>query len=62
MTRDPYKYYFFKCGRERLKNNLYTLSDRIRGTVAGHGSERRKRVCEDKKIFGRKRFREVTER
>ena len=42
-----------------MKNYLDTLSDRIRGTVARHGSERRKRVCEDKKIFGRNRFREV---
>ena len=42
-----------------MKNNLNTLRDRIRGTVASHGSERRKRACEDKKIFGTKRFREV---
>ena len=40
MARDPYKYYFFKCGRERMKNNLDALSERIRGVVTKNGSER----------------------
>ena len=40
VARDPYKYYFFKCGRERMKNNLDALSERIRGVVTDRRDER----------------------